>query len=515
MTLWRNLVVALVAAFALAACSSSDNGGTAMTPDPGPTQEEQQLADLQQEIEDLRAQLGITEADDIGDSITALMNERDRLQQQIGDAADDEAEAEATANGKALFAALGGAAADTNALANIDLTTRDTDLSDGLAVDAADGAGVFDTGTNPASVTLEAGDSAGSLGSWAGMNFAHMNAETKVENAAVVYSNQGPGTSRSFTALGYTVATADVGDDLKGYVTLDETDAATLGRIMGATFLHSGTQNHPIPARSDALYVRGTYDGAPGEYRCSGTCTTTNDGKGSPSELGGVWHFKPDAGANAMAHQPDTTYLYYGWWVSKDKDDMPTAASAFTGTVLPTGGTAPVSVDVSAAAVTGSAVYSGNAAGKFALDYSQNAVLDGASDGGHFTADATLTATFGPNAAPNNGGVTGMLDNFMANGEAVDWTVALHLAPWGTTGAFATPTADVTETMADERLGTTWSMGGTAADRSGTWSGQMYDEMPGNAPDGDGSNIPTTVTGTFYSEFDSVGRMVGAFGADN
>ncbi len=42
----------------------------------------------------------------------------------------------------------------------------------------------------------------------------------------------------------------------------------------------------------------------------------------------------------------------------------------------------------------------------------------------------------------------------------------------------------------------------------------MYDELPGNPPGGDGNNIPTTVTGTFYSEFSTVGRMVGAFGAD-
>ena len=41
----------------------------------------------------------------------------------------------------------------------------------------------------------------------------------------------------------------------------------------------------------------------------------------------------------------------------------------------------------------------------------------------------------------------------------------------------------------------------------------MYDEMPGTAPDGDGSTVPTTVTGTFYSEFSTIGRMVGAFGA--
>ena len=69
-------------------------------------------------------------------------------------------------------------------------------------------------------------------------------------------------------------------------------------------------------------------------------------------------------------------------------------------------------------------------------------------------------------------------------------------------------------TPANERLGTTWSIDGNSAPRSGTWSGQMYDEMPGNAPSGDGSNVPTTVTGTFYSEFSTIGRMVGAFGAD-
>ena len=45
----------------------------------------------------------------------------------------------------------------------------------------------------------------------------------------------------------------------------------------------------------------------------------------------------------------------------------------------------------------------------------------------------------------------------------------------------------------------------------------MYDELPGlttDTPPGDGSNVPTTATGTFYTEYSDVGRMVGAFGAD-
>ena len=426
-------------------------------------------------------------------------------------AADDAMKAAMAKTGKAMHAALGGAAADgtDNALANIDLTTApDTDLSDGLAIDAVENAGAL--ATNPASVTLEAGDSAGSLGGWMGTNYAHMNAETKVANEAVVYNNKGPGKTVSLADAGIDVHTdATSGDDIKGYYTVDE--SADLAKIMGAAFTHSGTQTHTYDTDSEVAFTtRGTFDGAPGVYRCTGACSSTNDGKGSPSVLTGVWHFKPDTGA--MVHQPDANYLYYGWWVSKDKDGMPTAASAFTGV---NGTIAGLTSGNTPDALTGSATYSGHAAGKFALDYSQNAVLDGTSDGGHFTADATLTAKFGAIAAPNNGGISGTLDNFMANGESVDWSVSLHLAPWASSAdTFATPTTDDATTMADETLGTTWSIGGTAADRSGTWSGQMYDEMPGPAPDGDGSTVPTTVTGKFYSEYSSVGRMVGAFGAE-
>ena len=73
--------------------------------------------------------------------------------------------------------------------------------------------------------------------------------------------------------------------------------------------------------------------------------------------------------------------------------------------------------------------------------------------------------------------------------------------------------ADVEGTPANEELGTVWSIDGKSAAASGTWSGQMYDEKPGDPPPGDSSNIPTTVTGTFQSQFGSTHSMVGAFGA--
>ena len=439
------------------------------------------------------------------------------------DEADEERRMAMAKTGKELFAALAGNdTAGTTALDNIDLTTApDTDLSDGLAIDATAGAGALATGTDPGSVTLRAGDSAGSLGSWMGTNYAHTNAETKVVNAAVVYDNKGPGRTQSFADRGNVLQTANAGDApgftaIKGYLTLaaDGTidSGANIARVMADDFTHPGTQTHTVNSDTGIFTTRGTYDGAPGVYRCTGACSSTNDGKGSPSALGGTWHFKPDAGASAMAHSPDTAYLYYGWWVSKNKDGMPTAASVFTGEVgdVEGGGTF-----VDPTTIAGSATYTGNAVGKFALDYSQNKAANGTSDGGHFTADVELNAKFGAIASPNNGGVSGMIDNFRLNDGSEDpgWSVMLHRAPWGSNGAFATPTTDVTETMADETKGTTWTIDGTSAARSGTWSGQTYDEALAPASVSDGSNVPTTATGTFYSEFSDVGRMVGAFGA--
>ena len=408
------------------------------------------------------------------------------------------------ATGKALHAALGGTpTAGTTALNNLDLTTPDTDLSNGLSIDAVAGAGALEDTDDPDSVTLEAGNSAGALGTWMGTDYALTSGtgESQVTNEARVYINQGAPDSEPFADV-YTLLET-TGNE--GYIAVDGTAAAEVARVMATPFMHSGTQSHPIPERSDALYVRGTYDGAPGEYRCTGTCTSTNDGKGSPSALAGTWHFKPDSGA--MVSQPDANYLYYGWWVSKDNEGMPTAASAFTGV----NGAIAALVDDPVSAVTGSATYSGKAAGKFAMSNP----LTATGNGGHFTADANLTATFGTNDAPNNGGVSGTIDQFRLNDGSEDpgWSVTLNRAPWGTAGAF-TSTADTTNTTAD---GTVWSINGNPAPESGTWSGQMYDELPGTAeadPAGDGSNIPTTVTGTFYSEFSTIGRMVGAFGAD-
>ena len=96
MTLWRNLVVALVAAFALAACSSSSDNGTdtgmtepPTTVEPEPTPAESQMALIEAAQAELETALAALDADDptqgqIDDVTAAMDGLSDRL-----DAAND------------------------------------------------------------------------------------------------------------------------------------------------------------------------------------------------------------------------------------------------------------------------------------------------------------------------------------------------------------------------------------------------------------------------------------------
>ncbi len=413
-----------------------------------------------------------------------------------------------TATGKALYAALAGPdPADSNPLGN---ATGETLSAAGLVIDVVQDAGALPAGDNPVPVTLKAGDDVTALMGWSGKDYKleQGTGSAKRTTEARIYHNQEAAEQKPFSGTGgvYTLVSGQTGAGAanNGYLgsngtttPLDVSSVATdLAKVMADAFLHSGTQTHQVPERSNALYVRGTYDGAPGEFRCMmGPCSSTNDGSGAPSALGGTWHFKPDAGA--MVSIADTHYLYYGWWVSKDKDGNPTAASAFTGRMgvdstddnLDLGWTGTSNL-------TGSATYAGHAAGKYAI----NNVL-GLSHGGHFTADAMLTAKFNG----TDSGVTGTIDNFRLNDGSEDpgWSVALARGGFGANG----------QIMAPSTAPTVWSMNDNKASPSGTWSGMMYDEAV-HGDDNDGSNIPTTVTGTFYSEFGSIGRMVGAFGAE-
>ncbi len=528
--------IVLLAAFGLAACGGG-GGGTATV--PGSTLEERQstqrggistaiataetaVAGVDDESTDSEvraaemavaaARQAITNAVDVPTAekaantgtVNAIANRLTAAKTSRTDALGTAAETRRmamAATGKALRAALAGPAATDTALNNLEAIP--TIGATGLTVDVAEGAGALADGTTHAPVALMAGASAGALGSWNGMDYAHSTdaGDDKVTNEARVYTNQGAPTTKPFVLSGDNGGKYTLTD---GTLSVADSDAAR-ALVMAATFTHSGRQNHAIPEGRTWFAARGTYDGAPGEFRCTtAPCSSTNNGEGSPSGLGGTWVFKPDTGA--MVSEPDAHYLYYGWWVRKDSNGAPTAASAFAGRA---GTDATDSTDGLDPAgdlngLTGSAKYVGNAAGKFAMSN----VLDGTGDGGHFTANATVEAKF----SGTNAGVTGTIDTFRLNDGTEDpgWIVKLNNGGLGSAGAITAPTGN-------NALATVWSIDGNAAPASGTWSGTMYDEKPGDPSatgPGDGSNIPTTVTGTFYSEFSTIGRMVGAFGAN-
>ena len=452
------------------------------------------------QIED--AQAPVTVAKNANDA------EAERMRLAAEKAKEDKAKTDAmaaTAAGKALKKALG-----NTPLANLTNDAPTGTLqpnlgSTGLTVGIPAGAG--DDPPAAASPRMKAGASAGSLGSWKGTHYAHKNPGTKVSNSAIVYTNQAAPTVKPFASG------ASFGDNQAAFdgaytastrtLALGTTLAATRD-VKGDMFPTAGEKIYSPDPVTNAVVIRGTYQGAPGSYRCSGpTCEANASANGAIALEGGTWVFVHNTGA--MTSKPDANYLYFGWWLQKNKDDEPTSASAFVGVRGDVDGDTTLT---DPATYTGSATYVGAAAGKFAISDPLNG-----GDAGHFTADATLTAKFGGTgaaASETNTGVSGTLENFMANDKEVPWSVALHRAPWGTDGAF-TSTSIPTDTTAQ---GTTWSIDGNSAAETGSWSGQMYDEKPGNAPMGDGSNVPTSVTGTFQSHFGSTHTMVGAFGAE-
>ncbi len=492
------------------------------------------VADLQKQIADLRA------AQEKADK------EREEAAQKK---AEEERMKAMAAAGKALQAALG-----ANPLGNIAAPSL---TPAGLMVDAIAGAGSLPSSTDPDPVTLEAvKGSEGTLGDWKSMEYAHSDMGTKITNNAMVYTNQGKPTEKPF-ATGASFKAGGASDGADTELSTVDTVPSTLGEynatsrtlalgavsyaggvdIKGDGFPTAGTTNYTPPDGSTENLIQGTYQGAPGRYRCIGTCSATATTGGGVT-LTGTWFFIHNTGATTS--KPDANYLFFGWWLSKDKNGDPTAASAFTGKVglfNPDSATPPVETPLALNSITtGSATYTGVAAGKFAI----NDPLNGG-DAGHFTADAELTAKFG---AAAGAGVTGTIDNFMANDKAVPWSVALNnntlvqddtgtdgaaiadpavaADPGSRAGSNLSATGGITSapnyawTDGNESLTTVWSIDGNAAAASGRWGAQMYDELPGTvAEEGDGSNVPTSVTGVFQSMFGSTHTMVGGFGAEN
>ena len=422
-------------------------------------------------------------------TVTALETQLSGAKMARMDATDEAEKTEMkamNAMAKKLYAGLDPEATGAGAALN-DATISITAM--GLSGDP-DGSG------SESAVTLKATDTTVmGYGVWKGTDYVKKKttAPTMTDHA-VIYSNRGAPETMPFADKH--TATSD------GRLSVTAANAMLVAGDMFAS--GSGFEDH-TEETGDVASLRGTFDGAPGLYQCtqdaSDACRSTVDGSGGivlgKGTTAGGWTFKPDKGA--MTSTPDAEYVIYGWWSREVAGGVDVATFAQR-----VGGTTDLSGQANVA-LTGTATYTGGAAGKYAI----NDPIGGNSDAGAFTAKAELTAKFDTSAEA--GTVSGMLSDFMAGGEAKDWTVSLKGV--GTNDGApirADGFGEDTATVDASESATVWTISGTAAAASGEWGGNFYYDTAAKQT---AANTPETAAGTFMSEYGNVGRMVGAFGA--
>ena len=326
---------------------------------------------------------------------------------------------------------------------------------------------------------------------WEGMRFANNPGKGDNSYEAMVYSNVGKPTEGKPLEL----------ED--GVVAQDELTAAdvVIPSITRTTGTETIARPESNPDGQTKFNFPGSYQGVSGTYSCAlpaegDTCTAAVALNGKGFTLGnggsgtGMWTFKPTDPEDKTMSTPDAAYSYYGWWIRT----MPNGvldAGAFAGFKATTGDNAETGAVSNIGGLNGTAMYMGGAAGKYALSSSTG----GTNDAGHFTADVMLSADFDDNK------ISGTVDNFMgADGEMRNWSVELMKTDINPDDGALTGLNDAG--MPE----TKWTLDGTAAAASGEWSGDLR-EMGKD-------DVPQVATGTFYTEYGTAGRMVGAFGAN-
>ena len=211
------------------------------------------------------------------------------------------------------------------------------------------------------------------------------------------------------------------------------------------------TQDNPVAGEPATVGVDeglhdGTYNGAEGTYRCVGTdaCTVTFNAKGQVIGNSANWVFIPDKGATSDVDDAD--YLHYGFWLKRTTDSDGNVEYNEVETIA---GSSVAATGAIAAGVAGSATYEGGAAGVYVNDVLNPDGTPARSTSGHFTADASLTATFGQVqvsdtvtdgtiAANMLNSITGTIDEFvLSGGESNTWSVALSGDIDATDGTFS------------------------------------------------------------------------------
>ena len=490
----------LVAVLALAGCG----GGSDSEPvDPGPTAEQKLIADLQAQIAALRTLLGLPADGDIGETVADLQAQLKELQ-DAKDAMDEKARMDAeAANMKTAMKLYAGINAPTGDAGTPAATDRAAAYNaDGSAILVSIGDGT-DTPADPATglhtLSEDKKTMVAALHGWAGKRYADPAGGDMVE--AMVYSNvEAPTQGKKFGSAAAVTPTGAYQYQLTNGELPSASFVAANVAFTGVTRT-AGTETFhlpdPNPGGATTVLIPGSYHGVSGTYNCvPGTaadgCSAAVAAKGFTVSTTDAWTFTPANAEARVMDSADTAYASYGWWIRKAANDGDFTASAFHANKGIVDGTDNTFTGLDG--VSGTATYSGGAAGKYAL----HSTTGGTNDAGHFTADAMLEANFSDDT------ITGTIDNFMgADGMARDWSVGLNKSHIGDGGALTGAAAD----GSGGNQMTVWTIGGSAAEAAGEWSGNL--KKVDSA-----SNVPTVATGTFYSEYGRAGKMVGAFGTN-
>ncbi|MCY4488888.1 MAG: hypothetical protein OXF11_17465 [Deltaproteobacteria bacterium] len=304
---------------------------------------------------------------------------------------------------------------------------------------------------------------------------------TEGRNTVVLYTDIDAPADRKFNDV-YLLAVR--GDILNDAARLRKASSSSFPTGVSQTVEFGGTSGN------DANFS-GSFDGVDGTYECidAGGCELTTDAEGDLA-ISDMWRFTPNSNL-ATVKVPDTSYVYFGWWLTKPRDeDDPWDVEVFINSTENHAATV-------ATALEGSATYSGTAAGKF-VTKTFSAGVHSDSSAGHFTANATLTADFDDAAAA--GSIEGSISGFTLNDtDSVPWVVTLEEADLSDGASNFSGTTEI-------NFG-----GGKTSSDPGTWVGSFFDAETRATIDAE-DRFPKAVAG----KFDAVtpgGAVLGAFGA--
>ena len=233
----------------------------------------------------------------------------------------------------------------------------------------------------------------------------------------------------------------------------------------------------------------------------------TTDGSVADGGLG--WTFAPTDPNGKIDVVDNDGYVQFGWWLNMKGDDVADGFDVQTFATA-TGYEEFAEVPGTSDVVTGSATYTGGAAGKWAIA----STTEDTTEGGHFTATATLGVNFDADLDAMDEmndkagvSVSGSITDFMTGATSrPSWKVTLTVDSDGedpsVQPAMILPATDPGVT-GDSK----WTTGG-AVDGTGTWEASFH----GSEKD---TGHPMAVDGTFNADIagGSVGRIQGAFGA--